>query len=305
MNTVDAAQGKWYGILKHFGLGDEFLRNKHGACPLCGGRDRYRWDDKDGSGSYYCSQCGAGDGMKLAIEWTGKAFKDVAKEIDAIIGNIQQSKPKDSKPDPRIRLNEVAKKRAAIDSINPVRAYLKSRGLKPVAGIEYCESVRYWQDSTAYEYPAMVCLVRGSDNAPLTWHVTHLTQQGEKAPVDSVRKILPPMRPLSGSAIRLGGVAETIGIAEGVESALAVTQIYGMTCWAAMNTTLLEQFVPPEGVHTVAVFGDNDTNFAGQKAAYALANRLHRTMDVEVHLPAQPGTDFADELLQIQRQKSN
>ena len=98
MKTTYAARGKWYGILRHFGIDDSFLRDRHGPCPLCAGKDRFRWDDKDGSGSYYCNTCGSGDGMKLAIQWTGKEFIQVATEIDGIVGNLRRSEPKSEKP---------------------------------------------------------------------------------------------------------------------------------------------------------------------------------------------------------------
>lgn len=295
MRTVEAARGRWVGILRHFGIEDRYLQNRHGPCPICDGRDRYRFDDKDGGGTFYCSKCGAGDGIKLAMLWTGREFADVAREIDGIVGNIDQVDFKADKPDPKIRLQEVASKRGPIDSINPVRAYLKSRGLKPVSGIEYCESIKYWEMGNYAEYPAMVCLMRGQDGAPLTWHVTHLTNNGQKAPVDSVRKILPPVKPLAGAAIRLGGMAEWIGIAEGVETALAVMLKYKIPCWAAANATLLEKFTPPDGVEAVTIFGDNDSSYTGQKAAFTLAHRLRDIVTVkDVLIPDAVDTDFAD-----------
>lgn len=298
MKTVDAARGRWPGILRHFGVDERFLQSRHGPCPICAGGDRYRFDDKGGNGTFYCSKCGAGDGMRLAMLWTGREFAEVAREIDEIVGNIDQVNFKTDKPDPKIRLQEVAGNRAPINSINPVRTYLKSRGLSPVAGIEYCKAVRYWDAGSCAEYPAMICLIRGADGVPLTWHVTHLTQSGKKAPVSSVRKILPPVRPLAGGAIRLGGSASEIGIAEGVETALAVMDQYGIPCWAASNATLLEKFTPPAGVVSVAIFGDNDTNYTGQKSAYTLAHRLRDIVEVRgVYIPKMPDTDFADELL--------
>lgn len=300
MKTVEAARGKWVGILRHFGLDDRYLQNRHGPCPICAGNDRYRFDDKDGGGTYYCSKCGAGDGMALAMAWTGRDFAEVAREIDEIVGNIRQVDFQSEKPDPSIRLQEIAGNRAPIDSINPVRAYLKSRGLVPAPGIEYCTLVKYW-DAKKYihtEYPAMVCLMTGHDGAPLTWHVTHLTQHGRKAPVDAVRKILPPVRPLAGAAIRLGGMAEHIGIAEGVETALAVAARYHIPCWAAANASLMEKFIPPANVQAVTIFADNDKNFTGQKAAYTLAHKLRdKVHAVDVHVPQAVDTDFADELL--------
>ena len=53
MNTIADAHGRWREILPHFGINAKFLVNRHGPCPLCRGVDRYRFDDLNGSGSYY------------------------------------------------------------------------------------------------------------------------------------------------------------------------------------------------------------------------------------------------------------
>src|SRR5690348_13963485 len=57
--TVDRARGRWREILPCLGVETRYLTNKHGPCPLCGGKDRFRFDDKNGDGTYYCNQCGA------------------------------------------------------------------------------------------------------------------------------------------------------------------------------------------------------------------------------------------------------
>ena len=45
------------------------------------------------------------------------------------------------------------------------------------------------------------------------------------------------------------------------------------------------------------VFADNDLNFVGQDAAYSLVRRLSRDgLNVEVHVPADVGTDWLDVL---------
>jgi putative DNA primase/helicase len=72
------AAGRWRSILSTLGMDDKALSGKHCACPMCGGKDRFRFDDKDGRGTYFCSGCGAGDGVKLAMGITGQAFKDTA-----------------------------------------------------------------------------------------------------------------------------------------------------------------------------------------------------------------------------------
>ncbi|MFA9256090.1 primase-helicase zinc-binding domain-containing protein, partial [Escherichia coli] len=46
-------------------LGIQVLKNRHQPCPVCGGSDRFRFDDREGRGTWYCNQCGAGDGLKL------------------------------------------------------------------------------------------------------------------------------------------------------------------------------------------------------------------------------------------------
>src|SRR3954447_11493912 len=84
--TVERARHRWREILPQLGIDTRFLVNKHGPCPLCGGRDRYRFDDRDGSGSYYCNQCGAGVGVILVRKLHGWDHKTACDEIDKIIG---------------------------------------------------------------------------------------------------------------------------------------------------------------------------------------------------------------------------
>ena len=51
-DAITAARGRWPEILAALaGLSGEQLSNRHQPCPLCAGTDRYRFDDKDGSGS--------------------------------------------------------------------------------------------------------------------------------------------------------------------------------------------------------------------------------------------------------------
>lgn len=90
MNYTDLkplAQGNWKAILSALaGLSPKELTDTHQPCPACGGHDRYRFDDKNGEGSYYCNGCGAGDGIDLLCKVTGMDF-NTAK--DAVIGYLQ------------------------------------------------------------------------------------------------------------------------------------------------------------------------------------------------------------------------
>lgn len=76
--TSHAARGKWKGILLQLGVPAVSLTGKHAPCPMCGGADRFRFDNKDQRGTFICNACGAGDGMKLAVEYTKMKFPEVA-----------------------------------------------------------------------------------------------------------------------------------------------------------------------------------------------------------------------------------
>jgi putative DNA primase/helicase len=145
MKTIEAAAGKWPGILKHFGLADEYLQNRHGACPLCGGKDRYRFDDKDGTGSYFCSGCGAGYGMDLLTKYTNKDFKDAANEVDQIVGNIHAEAIRNQKNTERTK--NLCKYLIAAKDSPQVMAYLKSRKLPCSSGLMALKSTSYYEDA--------------------------------------------------------------------------------------------------------------------------------------------------------------
>jgi putative DNA primase/helicase len=104
MKTVDRARGRWPEILARCGVDRKFLRrNRHGPCPLCGGRDRYRFTDEHGSGSYFCNQCGAsrghGAGLRLLMKFRGWDFKTAVTEIDRLIGT-DYVPPPPTRPEP-------------------------------------------------------------------------------------------------------------------------------------------------------------------------------------------------------------
>ncbi|EHU9077667.1 DUF927 domain-containing protein [Escherichia coli] len=83
-NVSSAAMGQWPNLLRHLGI--KVPKNgKHGPCPLCGGHDRFRFDDKEGRGTWICNQCGAGDGLSLISKAHGSAIKDAAKLIASLL----------------------------------------------------------------------------------------------------------------------------------------------------------------------------------------------------------------------------
>lgn len=78
------ANGQWQNILSN--LGAEVPLNTHTACPHCGGKDRFRFDNKDGNGTFICNQCGSGDGLDLVQRVLGVSVTEAAKEVAGMIG---------------------------------------------------------------------------------------------------------------------------------------------------------------------------------------------------------------------------
>ncbi|MBF0131162.1 MAG: AAA family ATPase [Magnetococcales bacterium] len=99
-----AAEGQWGRILPALGLEPKFLSNKHGPCPFCGGTDRFRLDDRNGSGSFFCSQCGPGDGFSMAARLLSHGQQDFPKTLGAIadvIGIVDDLQPAKNHSSPK------------------------------------------------------------------------------------------------------------------------------------------------------------------------------------------------------------
>jgi putative DNA primase/helicase len=289
----DLCVGRWESILTALGVAPEFLSKKHGPCPMCAGKDRYRFDNREGRGTWFCSHCGSGDGFKLLLLLNNWTFPQAAREVERVLGVSREDAPKSDFTDEQKRqaLRRAWKQSVPITVGDPVWEYLRHRtGIEGLpTDIRYHRALPYG-DSL---YPAMLGVVTMPDGKPSTMHRTWLDGKGGKAPVDQPKKVMSGT--IKGGAIRLAPLAECIGIAEGIETALAASVLFGMPVWAAISANGVQQWEPPAGVSSVIVFADNDENFVGQNAGYALAQTLtRRGIKVDVRVPAKVGTDWAD-----------
>jgi len=137
-----------------------------------------------------------------------------------------------------------------------------------------------------------VALAFDAKGEPVTIHRTYLTWEGKKAPVPEVKKLMayPSDRKLSGGGIPLmniknhignaatssGAVITAIGVTEGIETALAVIEASKgkLPVWPLISTRLMENFEPPEEADLICIYGDQDANEAGKKAAIRLKERM-------------------------------
>ena len=291
----DAARGKWRGVLSTLGIEGRFLSGKNGPCPVCGkGKDCFRFTDHNRDGMWLCSKCGeAGDGLNLLMQMRGWDFRTAAQEVEAILGVVRDEPAKVERSDAQKRADMTALWRASrpIEPIDPAALWLQLRvGMKVFPPCLRAALPSRWTDRR----PAMLAKVVSSDGLPVQIHRTLLTDDGLKAPVDKPRMVMPGPIP-KGCAVRLAEYDGELGIAEGIETALAATDLFGIPCWAALNAGNLEGWRPPETVKRVVVFGDCDASFTGQLAAFALARRLSvADIEVDVRIPQTIGHDWND-----------
>ena len=107
-DVKQAALDRWADVLAGFGVNTSLLRNHHGPCPGCGGKDRFRFDDVDGNGSFICSQGGsgllAGDGFELLKHIKGWEWKRCVAEVGMLL-NVAPRRGQRSHSDPASNWN--------------------------------------------------------------------------------------------------------------------------------------------------------------------------------------------------------
>lgn len=339
---IDFAKVNWEKKLVAAGIDSNCLTLKAGPCPLCfdgkrGGK-RFRFDNKGGLGTWYCQQCGAGNGYTLIERYTGMSKVEILKFLDDGTCGATSDTPikrftfedTDFSPEQvrknRKRLGEVSAGCMALTGNDPVSMYLRNRVpgcdlSKLSLDIRFHPGLKFYDedDSGRYIYrgtfPAMVGRAVDGASQPITLHRTYLTSKGEKAPFENPKKQMKGIRKLDGAAIRVVEVPEsrTLGLAEGIENSFAVATGYRYTInvWSLLNCVNLSLADIPEGrFDKIIIFADHD--FIDTKKGYRpgeyyavkLKARLEAMgYEVEIKLPKEEGTDFADVWLAIQEEQ--
>ena len=160
-------------------------------------------------------------------------------------------------------------------------------------------SICHQNQETSPFHPGMIAPVTAPDGRIVSIHRTFLTQAGEKAHGPQSKKLMPAIAPgcTRGAAIRLFPAGEQLGVAEGIETALACHLLFQIPVWGAISSGGLARINIPREVERVEIFPDHDT--PGLEAAKALGRRLIRSgRRFRIWTPPNPRSDWADVLFE-------
>ncbi|HFA59299.1 MAG TPA: DUF927 domain-containing protein [Rhodospirillales bacterium] len=162
--VLEAARGRWREVLEALVPGID-LSGRHGPCPGCGGRDRFRVspDEVDERGGWFCGQGGettGGDGLALLRHVHGWSFEEAVGRVAAVLGMDARAAPaggrggrrqgkaaaaRSSASAPRggngrdeAQARAARQARALCERARPAGAdhpYLRRKGVQPVPGL--------------------------------------------------------------------------------------------------------------------------------------------------------------------------
>lgn len=84
-----SAKDRWVEIILSLGASTASLSGRHSPCPGCGGKDRFRFDNKNGEGTWLCSGKGdmkSGDGLGLIQHIKNIDWKEATDLVGEYLG---------------------------------------------------------------------------------------------------------------------------------------------------------------------------------------------------------------------------
>ncbi|MGF6997376.1 primase-helicase zinc-binding domain-containing protein [Paraburkholderia sp. GAS32] len=323
---------QWISLLVSYGVPADRLTGNACSCPVCGGTDRFTYDNKRGRGNWFCRKCNngeamAGDGLQLITRVNRMGLYRLMRQLDggpapraarpAVAGSAPKPKRKPDRKFISNRLNSMWDAASPMSCNDLAMGYLSAR----VPGLRMAPSralrlgmLEYWHDRKVIgSWPGILARFELPDGSLGTLHRTFLERlspskasivSGDGEILDSKLNDM-TLNPLAGGAVRLMEPKNgEIGVAEGLETACAAHMLTGVRMWYCLNIGLLRQFVVPEGlgIRVVHIFVDFDAVDArtgksvGVAGGIELAKRLRAEgFTAIVHRPRLRGTDFADE----------
>ena len=321
----------WVKVLTRAQLDVKYLSKRQGPCPLCGGKTRFRFDNKDDAGTYYCNHCGAGNGYTLLRAFTGMSdhealeflqgetsCRPVGRPATRRDGRSLKAKAEAEARKKRAKLNAAWAGSVPITGTSPVWAYLRRRvpGLQLAwlsPDLRYHPALAFWDTDDEGKpvnrggWPVMLARARRADGTPVTLHRTYLSKDGYKAPFADVKKQMASPQKLAGAAIRLNCPttrSRKVVVCEGIETGLALVAATGnrIEVWCLLNAgNLAAADIPRDRFDQVIICADRDPLDPkhgwrpGEHYAEMLKARLViEGFGVRLRVPKNEGEDYSD-----------
>lgn len=269
-DVAAAACGHWPELLAGIGI-DVPRRGKHGPCPACGGKDRFRLDDKEGRGTWICNQCGNGDGLDLLVRVTGKSTKEAAELLAPLVGlsaggldpaereriqRQQQAKTEQERQRAEQQRQKAARRAADImaDTGQGESPYLERKGF----GSHLSAVNRTLIREGGENFHAGSLVVALTDEGGALVNVQLIRADGTKRYLHGGQK--------AGAFHRIDG-GELVAVVEGYATGLSVHQATGASIYCAMDCSNLSAVAQiarrqhPEA--RILLCGDNDEGTQG------------------------------------------
>ncbi|PHM40107.1 DNA primase [Xenorhabdus mauleonii] len=245
-----SAMYHWENLLPACGI-DIPSKDKHGACPICGGTDRFHFIDDHHHGNWYCRQCDMpnyGDGLDLVAKTKGISITEAAK----IVANVLAL----PLPEPKLARKTIQTTQSIADKVAALMAQTVA-GQSPylmVKGLHYPNQRLLADNSTVLR---LATLDKKATGAQI------IKPNGEKKLLTGSQK--------KGAFITLSALAESpdaVIITEGYATALTVNQLCNGTILAALdagNLLSVAQSVRERWPDTkIIIAADNDWHHSGE-----------------------------------------
>ncbi|MDE9553387.1 primase-like DNA-binding domain-containing protein [Xenorhabdus bovienii] len=241
----------WQLLLPACGV-DVPLKGKHGACPICGGTDRFHFIDDNHNGDWHCRQCDEpnhGDGLDLVARTKGITIFAAAKLVADVLA-LPLPEPKPAKEQPR-PVKPIAERITTMlaTAITGESQYLVKKGLQ-------CPNQRLLKDGS-------LLLVVQTLDGTITGGQT-IKPNGEKRLVSGTQK--------KGCFIpvsEITGTPDTFIISEGYATALTVNQLHEGVVLAAIDEsnllTVAELVRAQWPAAKIILAADNDWHEQGER----------------------------------------
>jgi putative DNA primase/helicase len=261
---------------------------------MCGGKDRFRFLDTNGDGTFICNQCGAGSGFDLLMKWRGVDFTGAIELVRPLVpSSSMPPSPRPWQPAERPEAKSSPFERRQREWLWAKARPITADDLVGRYLVRRCGFIPDTKELRAViTKDGAIMLARFRSDVSATLHLTHISPDGERL----CRRYAPGPKP-SGGAVRLMAPdgRKILGIGEGIETSLSASVLFGVPCWSALDAGGISKWQIPADITEVLIFADNDQNTVGQRSAEVLRRRCEaQGKRATVHVPEQVGTDWND-----------